>query len=210
MARNLSPKCKLCRREGVKLFLKGERCYSPKCAFIKRKYPPGTHGPKGYPKLSEYGRQLREKQKIKKIYGILEKQLRIYATRAAKFVGNDEEILLRLLELRLDNVIYRATFVSSRSMARQVVNHGHLKINGRRVNIPSYQVEPGDEIVIKEGSKIFKKIKQNIEANKGKIKPSSWLEVDSNKLAIKVINKPLVGDLIQDVNAKLIIEFYSR
>lgn len=210
MARNLSPKCKLCRREGMKLFLKGEKCYSSKCAFIKRKYPPGLHGPKGYPKISEYGRQLREKQKVKKIYGILEKQLRNYATRAAKFTGNDEENLLRLLELRLDNVIYRASFASSRNMARQIVNHGHLKVNGRRVNIPSYQVKPNDEVVVKEGSKAFKKIKETMTINKGKTKIPAWLEVDLNKLTIKVVSKPLAGDLIQDVNVKLIIEFYSR
>jgi len=210
MARTLSPKCKQCRREGLKLFLKGERCYSSKCSFAKRKYPPGMHGPKGYPKISEYGRQLREKQKIKKIYGILEKQLSLYVGKAAKAIGNDKEILLRNLELRLDNVIFRSLFAPSRSGARQIVNHGHLRINGRRVDIPSYQVRQGDEITLKETSRLIKKIKENIASSKGKNRVPDWLSLDEDKPSIKVLNKPSLDDLPKDLNCKLIIEFYSR
>jgi small subunit ribosomal protein S4 len=210
MAKTTSPKCKSCRREGSKLFLKGERCYSSKCAFTKRKYPPGMHGPKGYPKISEYGRQLREKQKIKKIYGVLERQLSIYVGKAAKAVGNDEEIFLRNLEIRLDNVIYRANFAPSRMMARQIVNHGHIRVNGRRVDIPSYQVQSSDEITLKDSSRIIKKIKETLASSKGKNKAPSWLDVDESKLSIKVLNKPTLNDLPKDLNSKLIIEFYSR
>lgn len=210
MAKTLSPKCKLCRREGSKLFLKGERCYSSKCAFTKRKYPPGMHGPKGYPKISEYGRQLREKQKIKKIYGILERQLSIYVEKASKAIGKDEEILLKNLELRLDNVIYRAGFASSRMMARQIINHGHIRINGRRVDIPSYQVRQGDEITLKETSRAAKKIKENVAASKIKNKVPDWLSFDENSFSIKVLNKPSLEDLPKDLNCKLLIEFYSR
>lgn len=210
MAKTISPKCKICRREGLKLFLKGERCHAAKCSFAKRKYPPGMHGPKGYPKISEYGRQLREKQKIKRIYGILERQLAVYVGKAAKAVGNDEEILLRNLEIRLDNVIYRANFANSRMMARQIVNHGHIKVNGRRVDIPSYQVQTGDEITFKDSSRAVKKIKETVALNKGKNKVPDWLNVDENKLAIKVLNKPTLNDLPKDLNCKFVIEFYSR
>lgn len=210
MAKTTSPKCKACRREGSKLFLKGERCYSSKCAFTKRKYPPGMHGPKGYPKISEYGRQLREKQKIKKIYGVLERQLSIYVGKAAKAVGNDEEIFLRNLEIRLDNVLYRVNFAPSRMMARQIVNHGHIRVNGRRVDIPSYQVQTGDEITLKDSSRLIKKIKETLALSKGKNKAPDWLSLDESKLLIKVLNKPTLNDLPKDLNSKLIIEFYSR
>jgi len=203
-------KCKICRREGTKLFLKGERCYSAKCSFIKRKYPPGIHGPKGYQKLSDYGRQLREKQKLKRMYGILERQLKVYYKKAIKLTGNAEENLLRILEQRLDNVIYRAGFASSRSQARQIVNHGHIRVNGRRVNIPSFQVKPNDEITLKPESKIIKKIKENLGKNKERVKIPEWLALDENKLSIKVLRKPSTDDFIKDLDVKSIIEFYSR
>lgn len=210
MAKTISPKCRICRREGVKLFLKGERCYSAKCALLKRKYPPGIHGPKGYPKPSEYGLQLREKQKIKRTYGILERQLKIYFQKAIKASGNAEENLLKLLEQRLDNVIYRAGFTLSRAASRQIINHGHIRVNGRRVNIPSFQVKTGSEISLKPGSKVAKKIKENINLGKGKIKVPDWLAVDENQLKIKML-RPLTADALpKDLNTRLIIEFYSR
>ncbi len=205
------PKCKICRREGVKLFLKGEKCYSSKCPLIKRKYPPGIHGPKGYPKLTEYGIQLREKQKLKRIYGVLERQLKIYYRKAIRLKGNAEENLLKLLEQRLDNVVFKSGFTPSLSSARQLVNHGHIRVNGRRVDIPSFQVKPGDEITLKPTSKMIEKVRNQLNSIKkeGKIVPS-WLSVDKDKLLIKVLRKPEADDLPKDINLKLIIEFYSR
>lgn len=210
MAKTISPKCRICRREGIKFFLRGERCYSAKCSLLKRKYPPGIHGPKGYPKPSEYGLQLREKQKIKRTYGILERQLKIYFQRAIKISGNAEENLLKLLEQRLDNIVYRAGFVLSRSASRQIVNHGHIRVNGRRVDIPSFQLKPEDEISLKPGSKVIKKIRENINLGKGKIKPPDWLTVDENQLKIKILRPLTADDLPKDFNVRLIIEFYSR
>lgn len=206
----IEKKCKICRREGKKLFLKGEKCYSAKCPFIKRQYPPGIHGPKGYPKLSGYGKQLREKQKLKRIFGISERQLKIYYKKASKTKGNTEENLLRILEQRLDNVIYRARFAISRSQARQFVTHGHIKVRGRRVDIPSFQVKEGDEITLKPTSKIVKKIKENISINKRlEIEVPSWLSVDEEKLVIKVLRKPSTDNFIKDINIKSVIEFYG-
>lgn len=203
-------KCKVCRREGRRLFLKGEKCYSDKCPLIKRKYPPGLHGPKGYPKLTEYGIQLREKQKLKKIYGVLEKQLKNYYQKAIRFRGNAEENLLKLLEQRLDNVVFKAGFTPSLSAARQLVNHGHLRVNNRTVNIPSYQVKPNDEITLKPTSKMKEKVKnQLILVKKEKIVPT-WISVDKEKLVIKILRKPEIDDLPKDIDLKLIIEFYSR
>lgn len=210
MARTTSPKCKLCRREGTKLFLKGERCFSAKCALVKKKYPPGLHGPKGYPKTSEYGLQLREKQKIKRTYGILERQLKNYFRKAVKTSGNAEENLLKFLEQRLDNIVYRAGFAPSRAAARQIVNHGHIKVNNRRVDIPSFQVKTGDEINLRPTSKIAKKIRENINVNKGKIKSPDWLSLDENQLTIKILRTLNSEELPKSLNGRLIIEFYSR
>ena len=153
MARDRSPKCKQCRREGIKLFLKGERCLTEKCAIERRSYPPGEHG-RGRIKQSEYLLQLREKQKARRYYGILEKQFRIYYDKASRRSGVTGEELLRMLELRLDNVVYRLGFASSRAQARQLIRHGHFQVNGRRVNIPSYQVRPGAIVALKAGSPV--------------------------------------------------------
>lgn len=212
MAKYIGPKCKICRREGKKIFLKGEKCYTAKCPMIKRKYPPGIHGPKGYPKLSEYGIQLREKQRLKRTYGILEKQLKIYYQKAIKSSGNTEENLLKLLEQRLDNVVYKAGFSSSISQARQLVNHGHLRVNGHPVNISSYLVKPNEEITLKATSHMREKIKNEAASakNKERIKLPKWLSIDEEKLAIKILKKPGVEDLPKDLNIKAIIEFYSR
>lgn len=203
-------KCKICRREGIKLFLKGERCYLAKCSFLKRKYPPGVHGPKGYPKISEYGKQLREKQKVKRTYGFLERQLKNYVKKAIQTTGNAEENLLKLFEQRLDNVIYRLGFSLSRSGARQIVNHGHIRINGRRVDIPSFQIKVGQKITLKPNSKIIKKIKENLAFNKDKAKIPEWLSLDENNLSAQILALPRVDDLLKEINCKLIIEFYSR
>lgn len=212
MAKYLGPKCKICRREGKKMFLKGEKCYSSKCPLIKRKYPPGIHGPKGYPKLSEYGFQLREKQKLKRTYGILEKQLKIYYQKALKMSGNTEENLLKLLEQRLDNVVYKAGFASSLAKARQLINHRHLRVNGRPVNIPSYLVKPNEEITVKPTSPMKEKIKEELISakNKERIKTPDWFSVDDQNLMIKILRKPEAEDLPKDLNIKAVIEFYSR
>ncbi len=206
----INSKCKICRREGQKLFLRGERCYSAKCPLVKRKYPPGIHGPKGYPRQTEYGIRLREKQKLKRLYGLSENQLKKYFTQAKKKIGNTEGEFLKLLESRLDNVIYRAGFALNRISARQMVNHGHFLVNNRPVNIPSYQVEVGDEIKLKEKSRIKNKINDAIAFNKGKFEVSGWLAVEEKTFSVKIIKKPELEDLPKDINVKLIVEFYSR
>jgi len=206
----IDKKCKICRREGEKLFLKGERCYTQKCALIKRKYPPGIHGPKGYPRLTDYGIRLREKQKVKRIYGISENSLKRYFNKAKKLSGSTEEAFLRLLESRLDNVIYKAGFAVSRSSARQLVNHGHFLVNGRKVNIPSYQVRVGDVITLKEKSRVRDKIINSLNFFKGRSETPGWLTVDEKNLLIKIIRRIELEDLPKDINTKLIVEFYSR
>ncbi|HDQ23220.1 MAG TPA: 30S ribosomal protein S4 [Candidatus Uhrbacteria bacterium] len=209
MARNLNPKCKQCRREGQKLFIKGERCYSPKCAMVKKNFPPGAHGAKGYPRLSGYGIQLREKQKAKKIYRILEAQFKNYFKKAFKNKENTEEILLQLLEMRLDNVIYRSGLAKSRNLARQLVSHGHFLVNSKKVNIPSYQLKIGDVISLKDKSKnlkIFSKLKEQIK----KIEPLGWISINLEKLEIKITDKPKLSDAKKEFDPKLIIEFYSK
>jgi small subunit ribosomal protein S4 len=208
MARNLNPKCKQCRREGVKLFLKGDRCSTPKCAMVKRNFPPGVHGSKGYPRTTSYGLELREKQKAKKIYRLLEAQFKNYFAKAIKSKGNTEEVLFQLLEMRLDNIIYRAGFAKSRDLARQLTNHKHFIVNGKRVDICSYQTRVGDIIGIKENSKnskVFSNIKEQMK-NQEKI---SWLSIDPEKLEIKVVDKPKLAEL-KEFNPKLIVEFYSK
>jgi small subunit ribosomal protein S4 len=206
----IDTKCKICRREGQKLFLKGERCYTTKCSLVKRKYPPGIHGPKGYPRLTEYGLRLREKQRLKRLYGVSEKELKKYFSQAKKNVGNTETELLRLLEARLDNVIYRAGFALSRTMARQMINHGHFLINGRKVNIPSYQVKMGQVITLKEKSRFKNKIADILASNKGKIEPPAWIFVDEKAFSIKIVKKIEPEDLPKEINTKFIVEFYSR
>lgn len=206
-------KCKICRREGKKLFLKGERCYTAKCPLVKRKYPPGIHGPKGYPRLSEYGLQLREKQQLKRIYGVSERQLKKYFNKAKKAIGNTEFEFLKQLETRQDSVIYNAGLAFSRSMARQIINHGHVLVNDRKVTIPSYQVKIGDILKIKEKnkkSKLLELIKESIETSKSRREIPAWFDVDDKKLEIKIVKMPDPEDLPKDLNIKLIIEFYSR
>lgn len=208
MARNLNPKCKQCRREGVKLFLKGERCLSPKCAMVKRNFPPGVHGGKGYPRSTSYGLELREKQKAKRIYRILENQFKKYFAKASKSRGNTEEVLLQLLEMRLDNVIYRAGFAKSRDFARQLITHKHFLVKNKRVNVPSFQVKINDVISLKEkskGLKAFSDLKEQIK----KIQPTPWLSINPDKLEIKIVDKPKLADL-KEFNPKLIVEFYSK
>lgn len=210
MARNIDPKCKRCRREGEKLFLKSERCFTAKCAVVKRKYPPGVHGvKKGTPRLSEYGQQLRAKQRAKLTYGILENQFIKYFKKARLIKGDTNEILLQLLELRLDNVVYRSGFTKSRSIARQLVTHRHFLVNDKIVNIPSLELKVGDRLKIKEKtlkSDLFKNLAKTLE----RYKFPEWLSFNKDNFEIKVINKPNVDDLKKALAVHLIIEFYSR
>ncbi len=206
----VGPRCKMCRREGKKLFLKGERCYSTKCALVKKKYPPGAHGPKGYSRLSEYGLQLREKQCLKRVYGILERQIRNYFAKAKEKPGNTETNLLKLLELRLDNVVYRAGFTPSRRSARQIISHGNILVNSQRVDIPSYQVKVGDIIGLRQKKAIIDKTKEQLELKKSEDTLPAWLNLDKKNIQIKVLKEPGPEDLPKDFETKLIVEFYSR
>lgn len=209
MSKYIGPKCKLCRREGQKLFLKGERCHTTKCPVVKRNTPPGVHGPKGYPRLTPYGQQLREKQKLKRMYNLFERQFRNYFDEAAQEKGNTEELFYQKLEMRLDNVIFRLKFVESRTQARQVVKHGHILVNGKRVDIPSYEVQIGDIITVKDkslGSKLFAKVGESIK----NMEPLPWLVLDHKKLEAKVVDKPKEELIKGEFDLKPIIEFYSR
>ena len=197
----------MCRREGQKLFLKGDRCYT-KCALENRSYPPGQHG-QGRSKSSEYGQQLREKQKAKRYYGVLESQFRSYYEMAERRQGKTGENLLSILECRLDNVVYRLGFAMSRAEARQMVSHGHFTVNGRKVNIPSYQVKPGMVITLKESSRGLEKIKANIEANSSRPAPK-WLEYDANNMVAKVVAVPAREDIDLPIEERLIVELYSK
>ena len=209
MGKNLDNKCKQCRRLGEKLFLKGDRCNSPKCAMVKRNYPPGFHGPKGRKRQSDYGLQLAEKQKVKKQYNILEKQLRLTMDQAQKTTGDAGKNLLRLLELRLDNAVYRLGFATSRVQARQLVNHGHFTVNGKKVNIPSYRVREGEVIQIKDRSQKSKAFKELSEKLKNQETPS-WLNLNAKELSGKVLHEPKEGDLRLNIDTQMIIEYYSR
>lgn len=208
MARYTEAVCRLCRREGQKLFLKGERCYSGKCAIDRRAYAPGQHG-QGRKKLSEYGLQLREKQKAKRFYGVLEGQFAHYYELAEKKAGVTGENLLQILESRLDNVIYRLGFGLSRAESRQLVVHGHFLVNGKKVDIPSYLVKEGDVITIKETSRSLPKIKAIIEATEGKNIPE-WLDLDRNTLQGKVVTLAKRSDIDLEVEEHLIVELYSK
>ena len=208
MARYTGPVCKLCRREGEKLFLKGDRCYSDKCAMEKRPYPPGQAG-KRRPRESEYRTQLREKQKTKRMYGMLEKQFRSYYEEANRQEGITGENLLRLLETRLDNVVYRLGFAGSRSQARQSVRHGHIQVNGKRVDIPSYRVRAGDVVSIGPKAKDLLVIKSAIISNERSTVPG-WLEVDIEKLQGSVISLPTRDQIDLTVKENLIVELYSK
>ena len=208
MARYTEAVCRLCRREGQKLFLKGDRCYTDKCAMNARAFAPGQHG-QGRSKSSEYGQQLREKQKAKRFYGVLESQFRSYFEMAERRPGQTGENLLSILECRLDNVVYRLGFAMSRAEARQMVSHGHITVNGRKVNIPSYQVKPGMVITLKESSRGLEKIKANIEANSSRPAPK-WLEYDANNAMAKVVAAPARDDIDLPIEEHLIVELYSK
>ena len=208
MARYTDAVCRLCRREGQKLFLKGDRCYTDKCAADRRPYPPGQHG-QGRTKTSEYGLQLREKQKAKRYYGILESQFRGYFNMASKRKGKTGENLLAILETRLDNTVYRLGFAMSRAEARQLVLHGHFLVNGRNVNIPSFLVKPGMIISLKEKSRGLDKLKSVIEANSSRV-PPKWLEYDANALIAKVSTVPSRDDIDIPIEEQLIVELYSK
>ncbi len=207
MAKYTGPKCKLCRREGGKLYLKGERCYSDKCAFERRPYAPGEQGDSRR-KQSEYGQQLREKQKVRRIYGIMEKQFSNYFSRAAQQRGVTGENFLKLLESRLDNTVFRMGFATSRAQARQFVLHGHIYVEGRKVNIPSYQVSEGETISIKDSSRKKNFIKDVLEVNEEKT-PPEWLSVDFDKAEGTVVSLPERDDIDQHINEQLIVEYYS-
>ena len=209
MARNLDPKCKQCRREVEKLFLKGEKCFTDKCGIEKRSYPPGQHGQRRGGRLSDYGVQLREKQKLRKIYGILEKQFRSYYAEADRLKGVTGENLLQLLESRLDNVVYRMGIGVSRSESRQLVRHNSITVNGNRVNIPSYQIKPGDQVAVAEASKNQLRVKAASEAAEERGFPE-WVEVDIKKLTGTFKNKPQRDDLPPTINESLIVELYSK
>ena len=209
MARNLDPKCRQCRREGEKLFLKAEKCFTEKCAIEKRNYPPVQHGQRRSSRLSDYGVQLREKQKLRRIYGVLEKQFRSYYAEADRKKGITGENLLQLLESRLDNVTYKMGLGGSRSEARQIVRHNSILVNGKRVNIPSYQVQPGDNITVSDKSKDQLRIKSALEAADERGLPE-WLEVDVKKLTGTFKNRPERDDLPSTINESLVVELYSK
>ncbi len=208
MARYTEAVCRLCRREGQKLFLKGDKCYTQKCAMECRPYPPGQHG-QGRSKTSEYGMQQREKQKARRYYGVLESQFRKYFEMASKRQGQTGENLLSILESRLDNTIYRLGFAMSRAEARQLVGHGHFTVNGKKVNIPSFLVKPGMVISLKESSRSLEKIKGNVEANAFR-QPPKWLEYDANNMVAKVVAAPAKEDIDLPIEEHLIVELYSK
>jgi small subunit ribosomal protein S4 len=208
VARYTDPVCRLCRREGMKLFLKGHRCYTPKCPIEKRAYPPGEHG-QGRKKQSEYGLHLREKQKARRIYGVLERQFRKTFARASKARGVTGEALLQFLERRLDNVVFRLGFASSRPEARQMVRHGHFTVNGRRVNIPSFTVREGDVIAVREGSRASALFKERVEEAGGRAVPD-WLSAEYDQWRGTVVRLPRREDVDATVQENLIVEHYSR
>lgn len=208
MARYTGAVCKLCRREGQKLFLKGERCYSDKCAIARRAYAPGQHG-QDRKKVSEYGVQLRAKQKTRRFYGVLESQFAKYFEMAERQNGMAGENLLRILESRIDNVVYRMGLASSRAEARQLVRHGHFTLNGHKANIPSILLKAGDVIAVAENSKTSEKMKAVVEANAAKPVPK-WLEINKETLVGKVVELPNRDDIDLDVEEHLIVELYSK
>lgn len=208
MARYTGPVCRLCRREGEKLFLKGDRCYSEKCSIGRRAYAPGQHG-QGRKKTSEYGLQLRAKQRARRYYGVNEVQFHHYFEMAARKTGVTGENLLKILESRLDNVVYRAGFASSRAEARQLVGHGHFEVDGKRVDIASYLLKAGEVITICEKSRASEKIKAVIEANSARPVPT-WLDANAENYSVKVVNLPERDAIDAPVEEQLIVEFYSK
>ncbi|MBA2690366.1 MAG: 30S ribosomal protein S4 [Burkholderiales bacterium] len=208
MARNLDAKCRQCRREGEKLFLKAEKCFTDKCAIERRAYPPGQHGQKNS-RVSDYGKQLREKQKVRRTYGLLERQFHMVYVEASRQKGVTGEALLQLLESRLDTVTYRMGFGGSRAEARQVVRHNAILVNGKRVNIPSYLVRPGDAVEVAEKAKGHLRIKAALAAAQGRGFPE-WIEVDTEHLKGVYKAKPQRAELSQTINESLVIELYSK
>jgi len=209
MARYLGPVCKLCRREGMKLYLKGDRCFSEKCAVLRRPYPPGQHG-QGRIKLSEYGLRLREKQKMRRIYGLLERQFAGYYVQATHLKGRTGEEMLGLIERRLDNVVHRMGFAVSRAQGRQLVRHSHILVNGKRVNIPGYIVKPNDKVELREKSKKIAYVAASLAAAENKPR-GSWLEVDKDGLAGTFKGMPVRDELNEPmVREQYVVEYYSR
>jgi small subunit ribosomal protein S4 len=207
VARYTGPVCRLCRREGLKLFLKGSRCFTEKCAIERRNYPPGQHG-LGRSKRSAYGEQLREKQKAKRIYGLIEGQFRRYFERAEREKGVTGENLLRLLERRLDNVVFRLGFAASRAEARQVVRHGHVLVNGRKVSLPSFLVKVGDQVQLRPTSGLQERVAENLSAGRGQV--PQWLELAAPEKRGVVRSLPLRDDIQIPVQEQLIVELYSK
>ena len=208
MARYTGPVCKLCRREGMKLFLKGEKCFT-NCTIEKRPQPPGVHGQRRSRKVSDYGLQLREKQKVRRMYGVLERQFRRHFEEADKRPGVTGENLLQVLEMRLDNTVYRLGLADSRAQARQLVRHGHLEVNGRKVNVPSFICKPGDEITVREhsrGDEYF----QTLQPQLGRRQVAPWMELNAGTMSGRVMRIPSRDELDLNVNESLIVEFYSR
>ena len=208
MARYIGSVCRLCRRENMKLFLKGDRCYSDKCAIERRPYPPGQHG-QGRHKTTEYARQLREKQKVKRIYGILEKQFRLYFQKAERLPGVTGHNLLTMLERRLDNCVHRLGFASTRSEARQFVRHGHVRIGGRKVDIPSFLVKPGQVIEVRDKSRKVARVAESLSAVERQGIPG-WLELDSDNFQGTVKALPTRADVTSAIEEQLIVELYSK
>jgi len=209
MARYTGPVCRLCRREGAKLFLKGDRCLTNKCSIDRRNYPPGQHGPGKQRKLSQYGIQLREKQKMRRIYGVGERQFRTYFTKADRAPGVTGEQFLRLLERRLDNVVHRLGFAASRSSARQLVAHGNILVNGKKLDVPSFLVKPGMVISVAERHVANVQIVQCVERARLAIRPS-WLELSPDKPEGKIVSLPSRAEIDTQVTEQLIVEFYSK
>ena len=207
MARYTGAVCRLCRREGLKLFLKGSRCFTEKCAIERRNYPPGQHG-LGRAKRSAYGEQLREKQKAKRVYGLLEGQFRRYFERAERERGVTGENLLRLLERRLDNVVFRLGFGASRAEARQIVRHGHILVNGRKVSLPSFLVKVGDQVQLRATSSLQERVTENLSAGRGQV--PQWLELSAAEKRGVVRGLPLRDDIQIPVQEQLIVELYSK
>ena len=208
MARYVGNKCKLCRREGMKLFLKGQRCFTDKCALSRRDYPPGVHAQRRS-KVTDYGLHLREKQKLKRIYGVLERQFRLYFKEAERRKGNTGENLLSLLERRLDNVVLASGFALSRNHARQMIRHGHFRVNARRVDIPSYQVRPGDTVVPREHEKTKKMVDEAVEVNKSQTVPD-WITVSSEASTAEVVGIPRREHVPHPIQEQLVVELCSK
>lgn len=209
MARNLDGKCRQCRREGIRLYLKGDRCYTDKCAIERRAYAPGEHGQSRRTKVSPYAQQLREKQKARRIYGVMERQFRKYFQWAERRKGVTGEILLQLLETRLDNVVYRLGVASSRNAARQLVRHGHVRVNGRKVDIPSFGLRPGDAVAVSEKSRELAFIKDTV-ANRRRTEMQEWLQFDEKAMIGRLLQVPTREQIPVPLQEQLIVELYSK